>query len=73
MPRTTDFPDARRGDAATVLVSPWLVPAAALQRAAADSVLAEWEQPEAPGRHARPHHLPEHRRQPRPQLRAVDG
>ncbi|MET7796990.1 antibiotic biosynthesis monooxygenase [Streptomyces decoyicus] len=48
MPRTNDFPDARRGDAATVLVSPWLVPAAALQRAAADSVLAEWEHQERP-------------------------
>ncbi|MCL7492671.1 antibiotic biosynthesis monooxygenase [Streptomyces sp. MCA2] len=48
MPRTTDFPDARRGDAATVLVSPWLVPAAALQRAAADSVLAEWERQKRP-------------------------
>ncbi|MEJ8650557.1 hypothetical protein WKI65_21255 [Streptomyces sp. MS1.AVA.3] len=48
MPRTAHFPEVRRGDAATVLVSPWLVPAAALQRAAADSVLAEREHQKRP-------------------------
>ncbi|ANZ16323.1 antibiotic biosynthesis monooxygenase [Streptomyces noursei] len=43
MPPTADFPDVRRPDAATVLVSPWLVPEARFQRPAADAVLAAWE------------------------------
>ncbi|WP_438485874.1 antibiotic biosynthesis monooxygenase family protein [Streptomyces sp. S186] len=43
MPPTADFPDVRRPDAATVLVSPWLVPAARFQQPAADAVLDAWE------------------------------
>ncbi|WP_189295492.1 hypothetical protein [Streptomyces albospinus] len=43
MPPATDFPDFRRPDAATVLVSAWLVPDAGSQRPAADAVLAGWE------------------------------
>ena len=38
-----EFPDVRRPDAGTVLVSPWLVPDARFQRPAADAVLAAWE------------------------------
>jgi len=48
MPLSTDFPDVRRPDAATVLVSPWIVPAAGLQAPAAASVLAEWEHRQRP-------------------------
>ncbi|MGW8400412.1 antibiotic biosynthesis monooxygenase [Streptomyces lydicus] len=48
MPLSTDFPDVRRPDAATVLVSPWLVPAPGLQGPAAASVLAEWEHRQRP-------------------------
>ncbi|UKY52639.1 antibiotic biosynthesis monooxygenase [Streptomyces inhibens] len=43
-----DFPDFRRDDAGTVLLSPWIVPDAAFQRPAADSVLAEWEHRQRP-------------------------
>ncbi|MFE7314464.1 antibiotic biosynthesis monooxygenase [Streptomyces sp. NPDC057555] len=48
MPLTTDFPDVRRPDAATVLISPWLVPEARFQRPAADAVLAAWEHQQRP-------------------------
>ncbi|MFE0379987.1 antibiotic biosynthesis monooxygenase [Streptomyces inhibens] len=44
----TDFPDIRRDDAGTVLISPWIVPDASFQRPAADSVLAEWEHRQRP-------------------------
>ncbi|WP_030375326.1 antibiotic biosynthesis monooxygenase [Streptomyces rimosus] len=37
------YPDVRRPDAGTVLVSPWIVPSPDLQRRAADSVLDAWE------------------------------
>ncbi|WP_382465263.1 antibiotic biosynthesis monooxygenase [Streptomyces noursei] len=37
------FPDVRRPDAGTVLISPWLVPSDRFQRAAADAVLTAWE------------------------------
>ncbi|MER6046898.1 antibiotic biosynthesis monooxygenase [Streptomyces sp. NPDC001793] len=43
MPSVTGLPDVRRPDAATVLVSPWLVPAARFQQPAADAVLDAWE------------------------------
>ncbi|MEU9110932.1 antibiotic biosynthesis monooxygenase [Streptomyces sp. NPDC048483] len=42
LPLTTDFPDVARADAATALVSSWIVPDAALQRPAADAILDEW-------------------------------
>ncbi|MGG2458668.1 antibiotic biosynthesis monooxygenase [Streptomyces sp. RGM 3693] len=42
------FPDVRRPDAGTVLISPWVVPAARFQRAAADAVLAAWEEQQRP-------------------------
>ncbi|MFF0623565.1 antibiotic biosynthesis monooxygenase [Streptomyces sp. NPDC004296] len=42
------FPDVRRPDAGTVLISPWVVPAARFQRTAADAVLAAWEEQERP-------------------------
>ncbi|MYU54090.1 MULTISPECIES: antibiotic biosynthesis monooxygenase [Streptomyces] len=48
MPLTTDFPDIRRADAGTALVSTWLVPTAGLQRPAADAVHTEWEHQERP-------------------------
>ncbi|MFJ6747245.1 MULTISPECIES: antibiotic biosynthesis monooxygenase [unclassified Streptomyces] len=47
-PLTTAFPDFLRADAGTALVSPWIVPTAGVQRAAADAVLAEWEQQSRP-------------------------
>ncbi|KUL53356.1 antibiotic biosynthesis monooxygenase [Streptomyces sp. NRRL F-4489] len=37
------FPDVRRSDAGTVLVSSWIVPEARFQRPAADAALAAWE------------------------------
>ncbi|QHC25480.1 antibiotic biosynthesis monooxygenase [Streptomyces sp. GS7] len=48
MPLATDLPDFRRPDAATVLVSAWLVPDAGMQRPAADAVLAGWEHQRRP-------------------------
>ncbi|MFD9814354.1 antibiotic biosynthesis monooxygenase [Streptomyces sp. NPDC059080] len=48
MPRTSAFPDVRRADAATALISSWIVPDPAVQAAAADAVLAAWEAQERP-------------------------
>ncbi|WP_399085934.1 antibiotic biosynthesis monooxygenase [Streptomyces sp. BBFR2] len=48
MPRTSRFPDVRRADAATALISRWIVPDPAVQSAVADAVLGVWEAQERP-------------------------
>jgi heme-degrading monooxygenase HmoA len=48
MPRTSAFPEVRRSDAATALISSWIVPDPAVQVAAADAVLDAWEGQERP-------------------------
>ncbi|MFF9477448.1 antibiotic biosynthesis monooxygenase family protein [Streptomyces sp. NPDC014733] len=48
MTRTFAFPEVRRADAATVLISRWIVPDPADQVAAADAVLDAWEAQERP-------------------------
>ncbi|GAA3180617.1 MULTISPECIES: antibiotic biosynthesis monooxygenase [Streptomyces] len=48
MPRTSAFSDVRRADAATALISSWIVPDPAVQVAAADAVLDAWEAQERP-------------------------
>ncbi|MFH8348142.1 antibiotic biosynthesis monooxygenase [Streptomyces sp. NPDC018045] len=48
MTSTPAYPDARRPDAGTVLVSPWIVPTPGLQRRAADAVIHAWEQQARP-------------------------
>ncbi|MET9294760.1 antibiotic biosynthesis monooxygenase [Streptomyces sp. NPDC003077] len=45
---TAPFPDVRRPDAGTVLLSRWIVPAPEFQRPAADAVQDEWEAQERP-------------------------
>ncbi|MFD4631084.1 antibiotic biosynthesis monooxygenase [Streptomyces sp. NPDC058284] len=42
------FPDVRRADAGTILVSSWTLPAPGVQKQAADLVIEEWEQQERP-------------------------
>ncbi|WP_069883719.1 antibiotic biosynthesis monooxygenase [Streptomyces luteocolor] len=42
------FPDVRRADAGTILVSSWIVPAPEVQRQAADLVIEGWEQEDRP-------------------------
>ncbi|MEV5979513.1 antibiotic biosynthesis monooxygenase [Streptomyces sp. NPDC052114] len=42
------FPDVRRADAGTILVSSWIVPAPDVQRRAADLVIEGWEHEERP-------------------------
>ncbi|MEU6121781.1 antibiotic biosynthesis monooxygenase [Streptomyces sp. NPDC047123] len=42
------FPDVRRADAGTILVSSWPLPAAGVQKQAADLVIEEWEHLERP-------------------------
>ncbi|MFI9050255.1 antibiotic biosynthesis monooxygenase [Streptomyces sp. NPDC053427] len=46
--RTTAFPDVRRPDAATALVSAWIVPDPGVLRPAAEAVLGEWERQPRP-------------------------
>ncbi|MFI7098033.1 antibiotic biosynthesis monooxygenase [Streptomyces sp. NPDC050161] len=48
MTRTTAFPDVRRADAGTALISSWIVPDPAVQTAAADAVIAAWDGQERP-------------------------
>ncbi|MFJ9849826.1 antibiotic biosynthesis monooxygenase family protein [Streptomyces sp. NPDC101150] len=44
----TRFPDVPRADAATALVSSWIVPEPTFQRPAADAILGEWERQSPP-------------------------
>ncbi|MEU3709710.1 antibiotic biosynthesis monooxygenase family protein [Streptomyces catenulae] len=48
MTRTSVFPEVRRADAGTVLISRWIVPDPAVQVAVADAVLDVWEAQERP-------------------------
>ncbi|MET7359957.1 antibiotic biosynthesis monooxygenase [Streptomyces sp. NPDC005562] len=47
-PISRAFPDVRRADAGTILVSSWTLPAPGVQKQAADLVIEEWEQQERP-------------------------
>ncbi|MCX4673091.1 antibiotic biosynthesis monooxygenase [Streptomyces sp. NBC_01381] len=47
-PIATTFPDVRRTDAGTILVSSWIVPSPDVQSRAADLVIGEWERQERP-------------------------
>ncbi|MEU6990214.1 antibiotic biosynthesis monooxygenase [Streptomyces sp. NPDC046465] len=47
-PISSAFPDVRRADAGTILVSSWPLPAPGVQKQAADLVLEEWEQRDRP-------------------------
>ncbi|MEV0253408.1 antibiotic biosynthesis monooxygenase [Streptomyces sp. NPDC050732] len=47
-PISRAFPDVRRADAGTILVSSWTLPAPGVQKQAADLVIEEWEHQERP-------------------------
>ncbi|MEV0323712.1 antibiotic biosynthesis monooxygenase [Streptomyces sp. NPDC050658] len=47
-PIAAAFPDVRRADAGTILVSSWIVPSPDVQSRAADLVIGEWERQERP-------------------------
>ncbi|MFK4066980.1 antibiotic biosynthesis monooxygenase [Streptomyces sp. NPDC029674] len=47
-PISRAFPDVRRADVGTILVSSWTLPAPGVQKQAADLVIEEWEQQKRP-------------------------